>query len=202
MTFPIGVLVSGRGTNLQALLDACTSGALDARVVYVASNRANVPALIRARRAGVAHGAFTADAYPTRAAAQEAIASALVDAGARLVVLAGFDHILTPGFFVRLAGVPVINIHPALLPLFGGRGMHGDRVHAAVLAANAKESGVTVHRVHPDTVDLGEVIVQRRVPVHEGDDVATLSARVLAVEHEAIVEAVRRCLATTSASPR
>jgi phosphoribosylglycinamide formyltransferase-1 len=89
----------------------------------------------------------------------------------------------------------VINIHPALLPFFGGKGMHGDRVHAAVLAAKAKESGVTVHRVHPDTVDLGEVIVQRRVPVREGDDVPALSARVLAVEHEAIVEAVRRCIA-------
>lgn len=195
MTFPIGVLVSGRGTNLQALLDACASGALDARVVFVASNRDNVPALIRAERAGVPHAAFTIAEHGTRAAAQGAIADALASAGARLVVLAGFDHILDPAFFVKLAGVPVINIHPALLPFFGGKGMHGDRVHAAVLAAKAKESGVTVHRVHPDTVDLGEVIVQRRVPVEEGDDVPALSARVLAVEHEAIVEAVRRCIA-------
>jgi phosphoribosylglycinamide formyltransferase-1 len=122
------------------------------------------------------------------------MADTLASARARLVVLAGFDHILAPIFFVKLAGVPVINIHPALLPFFGGKGMHGDKVHAAVLKARAKESGVTVHRVHPDTVDLGEVIVQRRVPVHEGDDVPTLSARVLAVEHEAIVEAVRRFL--------
>lgn len=195
MTFPIGVLVSGRGTNLQALLDACASGALDARVVFVASNRDNVPALIRAERAGVPQAAFTIAEHGTRAAAQGAIADALASAGARLVVLAGFDHILDPAFFVKLAGVPVINIHPALLPFFGGKGMHGDRVHAAVLAAKAKESGVTVHRVHPDTVDLGEVIVQRRVPVQEGDDVPALSARVLAVEHEAIVEAVRRCIA-------
>jgi phosphoribosylglycinamide formyltransferase 1 len=112
--------------------------------------------------------------------------------GARLVVLAGFDNILSPIFFVKLSGIPVINIHPALLPFFGGKGMTGDKVHAAVLAAKAKESGVTVHRVHPDTVDIGEVVVQRRVPVLEGDDVPTLSARVLAVEHEAIVEAIRR----------
>jgi phosphoribosylglycinamide formyltransferase 1 len=194
MTFPIGVLVSGRGTNLQALLDACATGALDARVVYVASNRADVPALVRAERAAVPSGAFTVAAHGTRAAAQEAMARALAGAGARLVVLAGFDHILDPVFFVTLPGVPVINIHPALLPFFGGKGMHGDRVHAAVLAAKAKESGVTVHRVHPDTVDLGEVIVQRRVAVEAGDDVPTLSARVLAVEHEAIVEAVRRCI--------
>ena len=111
---------------------------------------------------------------------------------------AGFDHILDPLFFVKLPGVPIINIHPALLPFFGGKGMHGDKVHAAVLAAKAKESGVTVHRVHPDTVDLGEVIVQRRVPVKDGDDVSTLAARVLEVEHEAIVEAVRRCVAQES----
>ena len=198
MTYPIGVLVSGRGSNLQAILDACASGALDAKVVYVASNRENVPALLRAERAGVPHGAFTVAGHGTRAAAQGAMADRLAMAGARLVVLAGFDHILEPIFFVKLAGVQVINIHPALLPLFGGKGMHGDRVHAAVLAAKAKESGVTVHRVHPDTVDLGEVVVQRRVPVQEGDDVATLSARVLEVEHEAIVEAVRRCTTRTT----
>ena len=192
MTLAIGVLVSGRGTNLQAILDACASGALDARVAFVASNRDGVPALVRAERAGVRHGAFTIEKYGTRAAAHGAIADTLVLEGARLVVLAGFDHILAPIFFVKLAGVPVINIHPALLPFFGGKGMTGDRVHAAVLAAKAKESGVTVHRVHPDTVDLGEVIVQRRVPVLEGDDVPTLSWRVLAAEHEAIVEAVRR----------
>ena len=195
MSFPVGVLVSGRGTNLQAILDACGSGALDARVVYVASNRENVPALVRAERAGVPNGAFAVARYGTRHTAHEAIADALVEAGARLVVLAGFDHILDPIFFVKLAGVPVINIHPALLPFFGGKGMHGDKVHAAVLAAKAKESGVTVHRVHPDTVDLGEVVVQRRVLVREDDDVATLSARVLEIEHEAIVEAVRRCIA-------
>jgi len=195
VTYPIAVLVSGRGTNLQSILDACASGAVDARVVFVASNRAGVPALIRAERAGVPHAAFTVDAYKTRAAAHGAMADAIVSAGARLVVCAGFDHILAPVFFVKVAGVPVINIHPALLPFFGGKGMHGDKVHAAVLAAKAKESGVTVHRVHPDTVDLGEVVVQRRVPVEDGDDVATLSARVLEVEHDAIVEAVRRMIA-------
>ena len=191
MTFPVAVLVSGRGTNLQAILDACASGALAARVVLVASNRENVPALVRAARAGVPHRAFTTKAYGSRSAAHAAMAEAIASSGARLVVLAGFDHILDPVFFARLASVPVINIHPALLPLFGGKGMMGDRVHQAVLAAKAKESGVTVHRVSPDAVDEGETLVQRRVPVLETDDVATLSARVLAVEHEALVDAVR-----------
>jgi phosphoribosylglycinamide formyltransferase-1 len=191
MILSVGVLVSGRGTNLQAILDACASGSLAARVVFVASNRDGVPALIRAKRGGVQCAAFTAEAHGTRAAAQSAMADALVRAGARLIVLAGFDHILTPVFFVKVAGVPIINVHPALLPLFGGKGMHGDRVHEAVLAAGASESGVTVHRVHPDTVDLGEVVVQRRVQVRPGDDVPTLSARVLAEEHKAIVDAIR-----------
>lgn len=191
MTLPIAVLVSGRGTNLQAILDACANGSVSARVVYVASNRDGVPALIRAARAGVPHAAFTVAAYGSRSAAQAAMADAIMRAGARLAVHAGFDHILGPEYFLRLGATPIINVHPALLPLFGGKGMYGDRVHAAVLAAGATETGVTVHRVHPDTIDLGEVIVQRRVRVEPDDDVPTLAARVLAEEHKAIVDAIR-----------
>ena len=191
MTLPVGVLVSGRGTNLQAILDACATGAIDARVVFVGSNREGAPAMIRATRAGIQHGEFTSKTHGSRDAAQEAMADALVRAGAQLIVLAGFDHILSPEFFLKLKGRPIINVHPALLPLFGGKGMLGDKVHQAVLAAGATESGVTVHRVHPDRVDDGEVILQRRVPVLQGDDVQSLSARVLAAEHEAIVEAIR-----------
>jgi len=194
MTFPVAVLVSGRGTNLQAILDACASGALAAGVVFVASNRDGVPALERADRAGVPHGAFTTKTHGTRAAAHAAMASAIAAAGARLVVLAGFDRILAPVFFETIGDIPVINTHPALLPLFGGRGMLGDTVHEAVLAARATESGVTVHRVLPDRVDEGEIVVQRRVPVLATDDVTSLSARVLAAEHEAIVDAIRTFL--------
>lgn len=199
MTLPVGVLVSGRGTNLQAILDACASRELDARVVFVGCNRDGTPATIRAQRAGIQHGEFTPERHGSRAAAQEAMADALVRAGARLVVLAGFDHILTPGFFAKLRDVPIINIHPALLPLFGGKGMIGDKVHAAVLAAGAAESGVTVHRVHPDMLDAGEVILQRRVPVRPGDDVHTLAARVLELEHVAIVDAIRSFISTAAA---
>jgi len=192
MTLAVAVLVSGRGSNLQAILDACSSGELDARVAIVVSNHAGVPALQRAALAGVPSRVFTLRRYADRSAAHSAMAAAIAGVGAELVVLAGFDHILAPIFFVRLAGVPVINLHPALLPLFGGRGMHGDKVHAAVLASGATESGCTVHRVHPETVDLGEVVVQRRVPVEPGDTAATLAARVLEEEHRAIVDAIRR----------
>jgi phosphoribosylglycinamide formyltransferase 1 len=199
VTFPVAVLVSGRGSNLQAILDACASGALDAQVVLVVSNHAGVPALERAERAGVPSAAFALRDYADRPTAHAAMANAIAVAGARLVVLAGFDHILAPAFFVALQGVPVINLHPALLPFFGGRGMHGERVHEAVLASGATESGCTVHRVHPETVDLGEVVVQRRVPVLPGDDAPTLGARVLEQEHIAIVEAIRRFAAVPAA---
>jgi formyltetrahydrofolate-dependent phosphoribosylglycinamide formyltransferase len=199
MTFPVAVLVSGRGSNLQAILDACASGALDARVAIVVSNHAGVPALQRAALAGVPSAVFTLRRYEDRSAAHAAMADAIAGVGARLVVLAGFDHILAPIFFVRLPGVPVINLHPALLPLFGGRGMHGERVHAAVLASGATESGCTVHRVHPETLDMGEVVVQRRVPVVAGDTAEILAARVLEQEHIAIVEAIRRFTAARAA---
>ena len=198
MTFPVAVLVSGRGTNLQAILDACANGTLAARVVLVASNREGVPALERAARAGVPHATFTTEAAGSRAAAHAAMAKAVVTSGARLVVLAGFDRILATIFFHTLGGIPVINTHPALLPRFGGRGMIGDRVHEAVLAANATESGVTVHHVLPDAVDEGAIIVQRSVPVCAGDGVASLSARVLEAEHVAIVDAIRTFLPATT----
>jgi phosphoribosylglycinamide formyltransferase-1 len=192
MTLPIAVLVSGRGSNLQAILDACASGAVDARVALVVSNRPGVAALERAERAGVPTAVFALRDHADRAAAHAAMGKAIASAGARLVVLAGFDHILAPAFFVAVPGVPVINLHPALLPLFGGRGLHGARVHAAVLASGATESGCTVHRVHPETVDLGEVVVQRRVPIEPGDDAESLAARVLEQEHVAIVDAIRK----------
>src|SRR5437867_9295680 len=111
MSYPIAVLVSGRGTNLQAILDACASGAIDASVVFVASNRAGVPALVRADRAGVPHGAFTTDEYKTRAATHGAMADALVAAGARPVVCAGFVHLLAPLLFANPPGGPFTNSH-------------------------------------------------------------------------------------------
>jgi len=192
VTLPIGVLVSGRGTNLQAVLDAIAGGRLDARVVLVASDRPGILALERAARAGLPTAVFDEQALGSRAGAHSAMANALRESGARLVVLAGFARILADVFFEKLPGVPVINIHPALLPRFGGRGMLGAKVHEAVLASGEAESGVTVHRAEPGKVDEGEIVVQRRVPVLPGDTPETLAARVLAVEHEALIEAIGR----------
>jgi phosphoribosylglycinamide formyltransferase-1 len=202
VTLPVGVLVSGRGTNLQAILDAIAAGRLDARVVLVASDRPAIPALERASRAGVPTLVIDENALGSRKTAHAAMADALRERGARLVVLAGFARILADVFFERLAGVPVINVHPALLPRFGGRGMLGAKVHEAVLAAGETESGVTVHRAEPGKVDEGEILVQRRVPVLPGDTPEALAERVLAEEHEALIEAIGRFVRRERADPR
>ena len=192
MTARVAVLVSGRGSNLQALLAAITAGALDARIVYVASNHADVPALEHARASGVSCGVFEAPQIPGgRVAAQAAMVEALAASRPDLVVLAGFDRILEDVVFEKLAGVPLLNIHPSLLPKHGGPGMLGARVHAAVLAAGERESGCTVHLVERGVVDGGRIVLQRRVPVLPGDDVEALAARVLREEHVALVKAVR-----------
>jgi phosphoribosylglycinamide formyltransferase-1 len=190
MTLRVGVCVSGRGTNLQAILDACRDGRLDARVVYVASSRKSAPALERAKAAGVPAEAFPPAANGGRDAAQLLMAARLVAADVELVVLAGYDRILCDEFFARLGEAPVINIHPALLPAFGG--LNGAKVHEAVLAAGVAESGCTVHLAHAGQLDAGEIVVQRRVPVLPDDDAETLAARVLEQEHLALVEAIAR----------
>ncbi|TMC56634.1 MAG: hypothetical protein E6J19_08580 [Chloroflexi bacterium] len=166
MSYPIAVLVSGRGTNLQAILDACASGAIDASVVFVASNRAGVPALVRADRAGVPHGAFTTDEYKTRAATHGAMADALVAAGARLVVCAGFDHILArEGEGVRRHGAPRAPRHRR--PRRGRRaapraGERGRRRRDALRACAGsgtrgdRRGGATLHR------ERGRQLVERR----------------------------------------
>ena len=172
----IGVLVSGTGTNLQALLDA------DLPVVAVASNRAGAPAL--ARVGSLPTAAFELADYPDRAARDAAMADWLAAQGVRLVVLAGYMHILTPGFLARFPGA-VVNVHPSLLPAFPG-------AHAVEeqLAAGVGESGATVHLVD-EGVDSGPVLAQERVPVLAGDSPESLHERIKAVEHRLLPEVVR-----------
>jgi len=188
MTLPIAVCVSGRGTNLQALIDAIAAGRLDARIALVASSRSDALALERARRAGIPVGIYPVTKDDR--SAQSAMGHAVRNAGARLVVLAGYDRILGDGFWDALGAIPVINIHPSLLPAFGG--LNNMKVHEAVIAAGVRETGVTVHRAHRGKLDEGEFVVQRRVPVLAGDTPETLAARVLEEEHEALIEAVVR----------
>jgi len=175
----VAVLASGGGTNLQALLDACGPDS-PARITRVVSNNARAGALERARRAGV-----SAVVLHDPDDARELLA-ALADA--EIVVLAGYLRLVPAPVVARFAR-RMINIHPALLPAFGGPGMYGRRVHEAVLASGASESGATVHFVD-EHYDRGPVIAQRTVPVRKGDTPETLAARILAVEHELLSQVV------------
>jgi phosphoribosylglycinamide formyltransferase-1 len=187
------VLVSGGGTNLQALIDAERSGVLEsARIVGVVSDRAGVYALERAVRAGipcrVEEPRRDLPREARRAEFSDRLLSIAQEARAGLVVLAGFLSILEGAFVEAYAG-RMINLHPSLLPKFGGAGMYGERVHEAVLAAGETESGCTVHLVDAGT-DTGPIVLQRRVPVLAGDTPQTLAERIHTEEHIAIVEAV------------
>lgn len=185
----LGVLVSGRGSNLEAILDAIADGRLaGARAVLVISNRAGVRALDVATSRQVPTAVLERAAYPTRAARDRAIGAALTRAGVEVAVLAGYDELLRQAYFEAYRG-RTINIHPSLLPAHGGRGMVGLAVHDSVLAAGDLETGVTIHEVTPE-LDSGPMIAQRRVPVVPGDTAERLAERVLAEEHRLLVETV------------
>jgi phosphoribosylglycinamide formyltransferase-1 len=179
---PVGVLVSGTGSNLQALLDELHPAVID--VVGVASSRAGVPALARAASLGIPGAAFELDAHPDRAARDAAMASWLRARGALLIVCAGFMWLLTDEFRSSFPG-RVINVHPSLLPAFPGKSALED-----ALAAGVRETGVTVFVVD-DGVDTGPVLAQERVPVEYDDRLETLRARIQAVEHRILPETVR-----------
>jgi phosphoribosylglycinamide formyltransferase-1 len=171
----IGVLVSGTGTNLQALLDASLP------VVAVASNRRDAPALARAREIPTA--SFELADYPDRSARDAAMADWLHDNGAAIIVLAGYMHLLTPAFLDRYPDA-VVNVHPSLLPAFPG-------AHAVEeqLAAGVAESGATVHLVD-EGVDSGPILAQERVPVRADDTPETLHARIKEIEHRLLPRVV------------
>lgn len=189
----IGVLISGNGTNLQALLDAESAGKLGpGRIAVVISDRDGAFGLTRAEKAGKPAVLL----LPKRQLPKEERQTDLSDRilrecknrGIGLLVLAGFLSILR-GTILETYENRIINIHPSLLPKFGGPGMYGDRVHRAVLDSGDKESGCTVHLVDRGT-DTGPILLQRRVPVLRGDTVESLANRIHPEEHRALVEGV------------
>jgi phosphoribosylglycinamide formyltransferase 1 len=186
----IGVLVSGTGTTLQALIDACLSGVIPGTIAVVVSNTPNALALERARKAGIPAVTLDHRLSPSPAAFEERLRDILERAGVELVCLAGFLRILSPVFVRAFAG-RIMNIHPALLPAFGGKGMYGERVHEAVLASGARLSGCTVHFV-TEVPDGGPIIAQTAVPVLDDDTPASLAARVRCEEHRLYPAAVRQ----------
>ena len=180
----VGVLVSGRGSNLQALLDACADPAFPAEIVLVISNIPGVYALERAEKAGVATQVIPHKGFPSREAFDAEMDKALRAAGVEIVCLAGFMRLLSSGFTESWRG-SMINIHPALLPSF--KGLH---THQRAIEAGVKLHGCTVHLVTPD-LDDGPILVQEAVPVLADDTEDSLAARVLEKEHKAFPLALR-----------
>jgi len=190
---PIAVLASGQGTNLQALLD--TVHGREARIVAVASDRSDAPALRRAGAAGVPTATFARADFADRAARDEAIAGWLTDRGARAVVLAGYMAVLTPGFLARFpAGV--LNVHPSLLPAFPGL-----RAVEQAVEHRVKVFGVTVHFVD-EGVDTGPIVAQRAVELPDATDPAAVLAALRPLEHSLLPDAVRRLAAGALRPPR
>jgi len=180
----LAILISGQGSNMASLVRACRDERWPARVGAVISNRDQAPGLAAAASLGVAAQAIPHAAFASRDDFDTALGDRLEAIGADLVVLAGFMRILTDGFVRRFAN-RLVNIHPSLLPAFPGLD-----THARALAAGVRVHGATVHLVTP-ALDHGPILAQAAVPVRDGDDAATLAARVLRAEHRLYPSAVR-----------
>ena len=189
----IVVLVSGSGTNLQAIIDAIKNGRLNnVDIAAVISNKKDAFALERAQNIGIETVFLDPGNSINNIDYDKKLIEVISNYKADLIVLAGYMKILTDNF-VNAFKNKIINIHPALLPNFGGKGMYGKNVHEAVLKSGVKESGCTVHFVTTE-VDAGPIIAQRKVPVMPGDTVESLSKRILEEEHSLLVEAINKVL--------
>lgn len=180
----LAILISGRGSNMQALVDACARPDFPARTEVVISNRPDAAGLERARQAGIPARAVDHKLYPSRSSFETALEAVIAEYPVDLVCLAGFMRILTAGFVEKRIG-KIINIHPSLLPAYKGL-----NTHARALEDGKRESGCTVHFVVPE-MDDGPAIVQKRVLIQPGDTPDSLAARILEQEHLAYPEAVR-----------
>jgi phosphoribosylglycinamide formyltransferase-1 len=186
----IAVLASQAGTVLQAVVDACEEDRLPAAVCLVISNNSRSGALARAQRHGIPFRHLSGTTHPDPAQLDAAILDALLEHGAEVVFLAGYMKRLGPRTLAHFRG-RLLNTHPALLPKFGGHGMYGARVHAAVLGAREAVTGISVHLVESE-YDTGPVVAQCQVPVLEGDTVESLAARVQTRERQFVVETLAR----------
>jgi phosphoribosylglycinamide formyltransferase-1 len=203
----LAFFASHQGSNMQAVIDACKSGALPAKLCAVVSNNRDSEALARARREGIPAYHLSSKTHPDPDALDQAILQAVQEQQAELIILAGFMCKLGPDMLAAYRN-RILNIHPSLLPKYGGKGMCGRAVHEAVLRGGEKETGVSIHLVDEE-YDHGAVIAQRRVTVDPQDTVDSLAARVLAVEHAFLVDTLRKIMAgaiplpaTKSSNPR
>jgi phosphoribosylglycinamide formyltransferase 1 len=177
----IGFLVSHEGSNAQAIIDACKNGTLSATPSVIISNNSNSGVISRAKLEGIPFYHLSSTTYPHLEKLDEAILNTLHRHNVDIVVLAGYMKKLGPKTLADYKGA-VLNIHPSLLPRFGGEGMYGIRVHEAVLLAKEKETGVSIHLADGD-YDTGKVIAQMKIPVLPDDTPETLQARVLQLKH-------------------
>ena len=187
----LGVLISGRGSNLKAIIEAIADRRLDASIAIVISNRADAPGLDHARRAGIDSVVISHKGYPAREDYDRVVIKALQDRDVALVCLAGFMRLLSAAFVDAFPN-RILNIHPSLLPKYPG--LHPQQ---QALDDGATVSGATVHFVNAD-LDAGPVVLQREVPVLAGDTAETLAARILDVEHRLYPDAIAQVLAAQS----
>lgn len=195
----IAVLASGSGTTLQAVIDACEDGTLAGDVVLVISNNSGSGAMARAERHGIPTVHLSSRTHPNPDELDRAVVDTLRRARPDVVLLAGYMKKLGPRVLDSFGG-RVINTHPSLLPRFGGKGMYGGHVHAAVIASGDETTGVSVHLVDGD-YDTGDVLAQREVRVAPGDDPKSLAARVQAAERRFLVEVLGRIASGTIRLP-
>ncbi len=187
------MLVSGFGTNLQAIIDAVKTGRLSyLDIAVVISNKKDIFALERGKNAGIETVFLDPKNFTNSIDYDKKLIEMIGNYNVDLIVLAGYMRVLTEDF-VNAFKNKIINIHPALLPDFGGKGMYGKNVHEAVLKSGVKESGCTVHFVTTE-VDSGPIIAQRKVSVIPGDTVESLSKRILNEEHKLLIEAIEKIL--------
>lgn len=190
MSLKFAVLISGGGTNLQALIDAVESGHIPAQITLVVSDREDAYGLERAKKHNIPSVVLKRGDYDSAAKRDEALAQALENHNADFVMLAGYLSILTETV-VKKYEKRIINIHPALIPNYAGKGYYGDKIHTEVLQNKDKATGVTLHFV--DTgVDSGPIIIQERIPVFEVDTLESLKSRIHSVEHRLIVDTAKK----------
>lgn len=191
-TVRIAVFISGGGSNLQALIDGSKAGILSAKIVWVVSSSAKTYGLTRAENEDIETFVFKPKKYPSPEAAAEDLLSKLQERKIDYIALAGYLKLL-PSSVVAAYSKHIVNIHPALLPKYGGKGMYGHHVHEAVLASGDKESGVTIHLVD-EIYDHGKILDQARVPVLPDDTPDSLAARVLEQEHKLYPRALNKLI--------
>ena len=188
----IGILASGKGSNMLAIIDACNNGTLNARIEIVISNNSDSGALKTAREKKIRTRHISARLYPDSETLDQTLTDALIEVGIDLVILAGYMKKVGPVLLEQFRG-RIINIHPSLLPKFGGKGMYGLNIHQAVIDADESESGATVHVVDAD-YDQGKILTQQKVGVDSNDTANSLADKVLEIEHKLYPETINKIL--------